>query len=105
MVVTAIYYYFRTVLGPYLAKHKDATTLNHMLCTNKEDLKGWFQENDVFVVDRGVRDSLDVLKELWIRVEMPRLLSKGEKQITSLDGYASRLVTKVSCSSMFMYVC
>ena len=99
MVVTATYYYFLTVLGPYLAKHNDATILNDMLCTNKEDLKGCFQEDDVFVVDRGFRDSL------WIRVEIPRLLSKREKQITSLDAYASRLVTKVSCSSIYMYVC
>ena len=68
-----------------------------------QDLKGWFQEDDVFVVDRGFRDSLDVLKELGIHAEMPRLLSKGEKQMSSLDANASRLVTKVSCSSM--YVC
>ena len=74
-----------------------------MLCTNVEDLKGWFQEDDVFVVDRGFRDSLDVLKEHVIHVEMPRLLSKGEKLMTSLDDNAFRLVTKVSCNSM--YVC
>ena len=102
MVVTSTDGYFLTVLGPYLAKNNDATILNHMLSTNVEDLKGWFQEDDVFVVDRGFRDSLDVLKELGIRAEMPRLLSKGEKQMTSLDANASRLVTKVSCSSTYL---
>ena len=102
MVVTSTDGYFLTVLGPYLAKNNDATILNHMLSTNVEDLKGWFQEDDVFVVDRGFRDSLDVLKELGIRAEMPRLLKKGEKQMTSLDANASRLVTKVSCSSTYL---
>ena len=103
MVVTSTKGYFLTILGSCYAKNNDATILNHMLCTNVEDLKGWFQEDDVFVVDRGFWDSLDLLKELVINAEMPRLLSKGEKQMTSLDANASRLVTKVSYSSM--YVC
>lgn len=97
MVVTSTDGYFLTVLGPYLARNNDATILNHMLHTNVEDLKGWFHEDDVFVVDRGFRDSVDMLEELGIRAEMPRLMSRGQKQMTTLDANASRLVTKVSC--------
>ncbi|XP_034316546.2 uncharacterized protein [Magallana gigas] len=95
MVVTSTDEYFLTVLGPYLARNNDATILNHMLHTNVEDLKGWFHEDDVFVVDRGFRDSVDMLEELGIRAEMPRLMSRGQKQMTTLDANASRLVTKI----------
>ena len=95
MVVTSTDGYFLTVLGPYLARNNDATILNHMLYTNVDDLKGWFHEEDVFIVDRGFRDSLDVLEEMGIRAEMPRLLSRGQKQMTTEDANASRLVTKV----------
>ncbi|XP_052696026.1 uncharacterized protein LOC128174533 [Crassostrea angulata] len=95
MVVTSTDGYFLTVLGPYLARNNDATILNHMLHTNVEDLKGWFHEDDVFVVDRGFRDSVDMLEELGIRAEMPRLMSRGQKQMTTLDANASRLVTKI----------
>lgn len=80
-----------------LARNNDATILNHMLHNNVEDLKGWFHEDDVFVVDRGFRDSVELLEELGIRAEMPRLMSRGQKQMTTLDANASRLVTKVSC--------
>lgn len=79
-----------------LARNNDATILNHMLHNNVEDLKGWFHEDDVFVVDRGFRDSVEMLEELGIRAEMPRLMSRGQKQMTTLDANASRLVTKVS---------
>ena len=59
-------------------------------------------EDDVFIVDRGFRDSLDILEDLGIRAEMPRLLSKGQKQMTTSDANASRLVTKVIYSSLFL---
>lgn len=80
-----------------LARNNDATILNHMFHTNVEDLKGWFHEDDVFVVDRGFRDSVEMLEELGIRAEMPRLMTRGQKQMTTSDANASRLVTKVSC--------
>jgi GTP-dependent phosphoenolpyruvate carboxykinase len=96
MVVTSTDGYFLTVLGPYLARNNDATILNYMLKSNVEDIKGWFQEDDVFVIDRGFRDSLQLLEELGIKGEMPRLMGKGDKQMSTSDANASRLVTKVS---------
>ena len=96
MVVTSTDGYFLTVLGPYLARNNDATILNYMLKSNIEDIKGWFQEDDVFVIDRGFRDSLQLLEELGIKGEMPRLMGKGDKQMSTSDANASRLVTKVS---------
>uniref|UniRef100_K1RUT2 Uncharacterized protein n=1 Tax=Magallana gigas TaxID=29159 RepID=K1RUT2_MAGGI len=57
-------------------------------------LKGWFHEDDVFIVDIGFRDSVEMLEELGILAEMPRLISKGQKQMTTLDANAFCLVTK-----------
>lgn len=57
IVVTTSGYYF-SVLGPYVAKNNDAAILSHILKTNKEDVLKWIEKRDVFVVDRGFRDSL-----------------------------------------------
>lgn len=80
MVVTSIDGYFLTVLGPYLTRNNDATILNHMLHMHVEDIKGWFHEDDVFIENRGFRDLLNILEELGIRGEMPRLMSKGRSK-------------------------
>ncbi|VDI47387.1 Hypothetical predicted protein [Mytilus galloprovincialis] len=65
MVVVTTTGYFVTVLGPYMAdcKNNDAAILKHMFNTNVEDIKEWVQDNDVFVVDRGFRDSLELLDD------------------------------------------
>ncbi|CAC5380893.1 unnamed protein product [Mytilus coruscus] len=65
-----------------------------MFNTNVEDIKEWVQDNDIFVVDRGFRDSLELLDDLGIKAQMPSFLSKGQKQMTTDEANASRLVTK-----------
>ena len=89
--------YFVSVIGPYLAdiRNNDASILNHILKKNVEQIKNWVTEDDVFIVDRGFRDSLDLLESLGIKSEMPRFLKKGEKQMSTEDSNASRMVTKV----------
>ncbi|KAH3891675.1 hypothetical protein DPMN_015780 [Dreissena polymorpha] len=77
-------------------KNNDAAILNHMLKTNIDDIRGLLREGDVFVVDRGFRDALPLLKDLGINAEMPAIMQKGEKQLTTGEANASRLVTKVS---------
>ena len=98
MVITTTSGYFISILGPYLAdgKNNDASILNHILNQNVEDIKSWIEEDDIFVVDRGFRDSLSLLEDLGIKAEMPRFLSKGQKQMSTEDANMSRLVTKVS---------
>ena len=98
MVVVTTSGYFVTVVGPYLAdsKNNDASILNHMLKSNVEEMKEWVNEEDVFIVDRGFRDSLELLDDLGIQAKMPAFLKKGEKQMTTEDANMSRLVTKVS---------
>lgn len=98
MVVVSTDGYFLTVVGPYLAdsRNNDASILNHMLKSNIEDIKNWFEDDDIFIVDRGFRDALGVLGEFGIKAYMPHLLAKGERQMPTPDANASRLVTKAS---------
>ena len=97
MMIVSTTGYIVTVLSPYLAdtKNNDAKILNHIVATNAEDMKQWVTENDVFVVDRGFRDSSEVLSDLGVKMEMPAFLSKGSKQHSTEESNSSRLVTKV----------
>jgi hypothetical protein len=98
MVIVTTTGHFVAIIGPYLADYKnnDAAILNHMLRCNIDNFKDLLQEGDVFIVDRGFRDSLELLADLGIQAEMPTLLSKGQKQMSTEDANTSRLVTKVS---------
>ena len=62
---------------------------------NLEDIRSWVQEEDIFVVDRGFRDSLDCLEQMGINAKMPSFLNKGDKQMSTENANTSRLVTKV----------
>ncbi|XP_061176014.1 uncharacterized protein LOC133184966 [Saccostrea echinata] len=96
MVVTTTGYII-SVLGPYLAdsKNNDASILKHIILHNTEEMKSWLKEDDVFVVDRGFRDTGDVLEDLGIQMEMPSFIQRGDKQLTTHDSNISRVVTKV----------
>ena len=105
MVVVSTTGYFVTVVGPYLSdsKNNDASILKHMLNTNVEDVKQWVQEDDIFIVDRGFRDSLELLEDLGIKAEMPSFMIKGQKQMSVDEANSSRLVTKV-CTCIFNFM-
>ena len=98
MVVVTTTGHFVAIVGPYLADHKnnDAAILNHMLKSNIDNIREFLQEGDILVVDRGFRDSLALLADMGIQAEMPALMPKGQKQMTTDDANTSRLVTKVS---------
>lgn len=98
MVVVTTTGHFLTIVGPYMAdgKNNDAAILNHMLKSNIDEFRSFLKEGDILVVDRGFRDSLSLLDDLGIQAEMPTFLKKGEKQMSTEDANASRLVTKVT---------
>ena len=98
MVVVTTTGHFVAILGPYLAKNNDASILNHMLQRNINDIKEFIKEDDIFVVDRGFRDSLSLLEDLGIQTEMPAFMKKGDKQMSDNDANTSRMVTKVFLS-------
>ena len=97
MLVVASDGYIITVIGPYLAdgKNNDTKITKHAFGNNVENIKNWFQADDVMVVDRGYRDCLEFLAELGIKTEMPHFLPKGQKQHATREGNESRYVTKV----------
>lgn len=95
MIIVSTTGYFVSVLGPYIARNNDATILNHIMHSNLEDIRSWVQEEDIFVVDRGFRDSLDCLEQMGINAKMPSFLNKGDKQMSTENANTSRLVAKI----------
>ncbi|CAC5403211.1 unnamed protein product [Mytilus coruscus] len=71
-----------------------------MLKTNVEEIRDWVNEEDIFVLDRGFRDTIPLLEDLGIQAEMPRFLKKGDKQFSTEDANMSRLVTKENIKSI-----
>ena len=98
MMVVTTTGYIVSVLGPYLAnsKNNDASILNHMVKTNTEEINTWLHEDDILVVDRGFRDSADMLNDIGIHMQMPSFLPKDRKQHNTEEANSSRLVTKVT---------
>ena len=67
------------------------------MLSNSENITKWFKENDVLVLDQGLRDAADILKEFEIESYtkcMPHFL-KFQKQHTAEEANESRPVTKV----------
>lgn len=97
MVFVSTSGYFVSVMGPYLAdgKNNDASIMKHIIAHDLEAITDWLEEDDVFVVDRGFRDSIDILNEIGVHTEMPSFLKKGQKQLTVEESNTSRLVTKI----------
>lgn len=55
----------------------------------------FLNENDVLVIDRDFRDSIDFLNECGFKTQMPVFLPKSCKQHSTFDANSSRLVTKI----------
>ena len=73
-----------------------AKTLNkHLSKKQCNNILKWSQSNAVLVLDRGFRDSLDLIDSLNLRSESPSFLGKGQKQHTEAEANTSRLVTKI----------
>lgn len=89
--------YILSVIGPYYSdgKNNDANILNHIIQNNLEEVKDWLREDDIMIVDRGFRDSVDLLSKLGVKTEMPSCLKHGEKQLPVEESNTTRLVTKI----------
>lgn len=68
MVVVIIIGYFVFILGFYLVdrSNNDVFIFSYIINSNVESICFWFNEDDVFVVDRGFRDVLFLLVDLGI---------------------------------------
>ena len=92
--------YFAHILLTQNSKYNDASILNHIISNNIEEIKNWVRLTDIFVVDRGFRDSIQLLGDLRIQAEIPSSMEKGNKQMTWQEVNASRLLTKVFHSNV-----
>ena len=83
------------IYGLYPATWNDARILKRILSTGS-DLVKLLKEEDFFIVDRGFRDAIQILKEKYkIKTIMPSLLPKNKKQLTAEEANNSRLCTKM----------
>lgn len=88
--------FIANVFGPYPAIMNDASILNKIMTDETETL-AYLQPGDVMVLDRGFRDSLDLLHEKKFVVKMPSFTNTHNinASLTSSQANFSRLVTKV----------
>lgn len=88
--------YIVDVFGPYFAdgKNNDANILTSLMKTDASALRKWLKPKDIFVLDRGLRNSLDLLEDVGFISKMPHFLQKGS-QHTWNEANNSRLVTKI----------
>lgn len=96
-LVTTTTGYILEVFGPYLAngRNNDASIIKNIMETNRCNILNFLNENDVLVIDRGFRDSIDFLNECGFKTQMPVFLPKSCTQHSTSDANSSRLVTKI----------
>lgn len=93
MVIVSTSGVYISVVGPYLARNKDATFLQHIMAVLK-----WDKTDDILIIDRGFGDSVTYLKELGFQAIMPAFIKKrGRKQMSTQDANTSRLVLTNVC--------
>lgn len=93
MMVVSPNGYILDVFGPYAANLNDAEILKKILNENN-NLKETFIENDVFLVDRGFRDSISAIETTGYVARMPHFIDTNATQLTWRQANKSRFVTK-----------
>lgn len=73
--------YILSVLGLYFAdgRNNDAAILEREYQRDVNAMRQWFQDGDIFLIDRGYRDVLPWLEQLRINCWMPALRQNGEQ--------------------------
>lgn len=88
--------YILDVHGPYFSdsRNNDANILRNEFQQDAAEIRNWFQEGDIFIVDRGYRDAIPLLEQLGITYKMPSLLGRNERQLATEEANESRMVSK-----------
>lgn len=82
------------VFGPFKANLNDAEIMK--LIFNRTPIANIFKAGDVILVDRGFRDCVKFLERKGFTVGIPEFIrKKSNKQLTTMQGNKSRLVTKL----------
>lgn len=87
--------FIEMVYGLYPATMNDATILNSIIQSNDE-INNILQDDDVMLLDRGFRDSEQILVERGLDVKMPAFTKSKNKNavLTTTEANESRKVTK-----------
>lgn len=88
--------YILAIQGPYFsdARNNDAQMLNNEFQRDADNMRGWFHDGNIFILDRGYRDTQPLLRELGIEYKMPAFLGRKQKQLFTEKANESRLITK-----------
>ena len=75
--------YILDIHGPYFSdsRNNDESMLENKFQLDAAGLREWFQNGDIFTVDRGYRDVLRLLENLGIHHKMPALLQPGQRNL------------------------
>ncbi len=95
MMIVATDGHIIDAIGPYLAdgKNNDASIAKDIFQSINQAEK-WFSKDDIFVVDRGFRDSLDFFEENSFLTKMPAF-NKNQKQHTTKEANETRIITSM----------
>ncbi|KAL0829798.1 hypothetical protein ABMA28_003281 [Loxostege sticticalis] len=85
--------YIVDVFGPYAATDSDADIMNSLFRNETSELRQFYQRNDIFILDRGFGDALELLLSLGYAIHKPLSLSVGQNQLSTRQANESRLVT------------
>ena len=85
MIASTTSGYILDVIGPFLCNgvNNDANITIDVLSKNQQDLDNLFRPDDLFVIDRGFRDSINDLESKGYSYRMPCFLGKRKQHTTS----------------------
>lgn len=99
MVIVAPNGYILHIQGPYFSDHwnNDASIIMDIFNKNQDNIAQFFEPGDIFLIDRGFRDSIDFLQNRGYVCKMPPFLKNGQKHFNTTEANEARLITKSRC--------
>lgn len=85
--------YVLDTIGPFYGNENDAK-ITEAILQKIGNLSTWLEETDSFIVDRGFRDVLELLKSSGYEPHMPSYLQAGQSQHESVTANDDRRCTK-----------
>lgn len=85
--------YIIDVKGPYAATKTDANIMSSIMNNNENPIHILLEPNDVFILDRGFRDSLGDIEACGYEYHVPPSKGRAECQLTTEHANESRMVT------------
>ena len=92
MMIVSTTGYILEHFGPYSGRNNDATIMHRLLKQRGFELLEWVEPDDILMVDREFRGSIENLEEHFLTPKMSAFLEQGS-QLDALDANSSRLVT------------